>query len=103
MKGSNTKLSPKSKKKLIEIEAAHEEWLKRAADEFNMYEKDVIRHVFDYVIKHNVMANFRSRVVSSELHKTLDELAKGVQDIASLKAKAEELLRQAGGREPLPD
>lgn len=83
-----------SKKKLIEMETAHEEWLKRAADELNLYEKEVISHIFEYAIKNNIMSAFKNRVVSSELHKTLDKLAQGVQDLAVLKAKTEELLKQ---------
>jgi hypothetical protein len=85
--------SRETKKKLIEIEASHEDWLKQMARELALYEKDVLRQVFEYAIKHNIMDSYKSRVVSSQIQKTIDQLAQGAKDIASLRAKAEELLR----------
>lgn len=92
-----------TKKKLIDMDATHEDWIKHTAKELELYEKDVIFHVFDYAIKHSIMEGYRSRVVNSELQKTLNQLAQGVQDIASLKQKAEELLKQADNKQTQPD
>lgn len=81
-----------SKKKLIEMDTAHEDWLKRTSRELELYEKDIIYHVFENAIKTNVMETYKSSVLSTDL---LDQLTKRVNEIESIKQKAQELLKQA--------
>lgn len=84
-----------NKKKLIEMDPKHKEWLKRTAQELRLYEKDVIFQVFENAMKTNVMESFKKRAVTSELQRNLDQLAMKGKEIAALQERSERLLRQA--------
>lgn len=84
-----------NKKKLIELDNKHKEWLKRTAQELKLYEKDVIYQVFENAMKSNVMESFKKRAVTSELQRTLEQLSQGAKNIAALQERSEKLLREA--------
>lgn len=84
-----------SKKKLVEMDAKHQEWLKKSSKEMGKYERDIIYQVFEYAIKNNALEIFKKKAVTSELQKTLEQLSEGAKNIAALQERSEKLLRQA--------
>lgn len=84
-----------NKKKLVEMDVKHQEWLKKSARELGKYEKDLIYQVFEYAIKNNALETFKKKAVTSELQMTLEKLSKGAKEIAALQERSERLLKEA--------
>jgi hypothetical protein len=83
-----------TKKKLVEMDGKHKDWLKKSSRELGMYEKDIIYQVFEYAIKNNALETFKKRAVTSELQKTLEQLSAGAKNIAALQERSERLLKE---------
>lgn len=83
------------KKKLVEMDVKHKEWLKKSSKELGKYEKDIIYQVFEYAIKNNALETFKKKAVTSELQKTLEQLSAGAKNIAALQERSERLLKEA--------
>lgn len=80
-------------KKLLEIDVKHQEWIKRTAKELGIYEKEVVMAALEYAMNNNVMRQYKQKVVSSQLERTLDQLSSQAKAIAELQEKAEGQLR----------
>lgn len=83
------------KKKLVEMDVKHKEWLKHAARETGKYEKDLIYQVFEFFIKNNGLDTFKKKAITSELQRTLMALSEGAKNIAALQERSEKLLKEA--------
>lgn len=83
------------KKKLVEMDVKHADWLKKSSRDLGKYEKDIIYQVFEYAIKHNALESFKKHTVVSELQKTLEQLSGKAKDIAALQERSERLLKEA--------
>lgn len=86
-----------NKKKLVEMDIKHMQWLKKAARDVGRYEKEIIYQVFEFFIRNNGLESFRKRAVTSELQRTLDQLSQGAKQIAELQERSERLLKEAEG------
>lgn len=83
-----------TKKKLIEMESKHQEWLRNTALDLKLFERDIINHVFEYAITNNAVGLLKQKAATNELQQTVNRLQKFAQEAAALQERGEEVLKK---------